>query len=192
MKTSLGAKTILFPTPVLLVGTYDDQGKPNIMTAAWGGICCSSPVCVTVSLRKATYSYGNIMAKKAYTLSIPSDSQVKEADYIGMVSGKNVNKFETLGFTPMRSDLVDAPYIKECHLIIECEMIHTLELGLHTQFVGKVLDVKVDDNFTRDGKPDMAMIRPFAYDPAASNYFGIGENLGSAFRIGKSFMKSEE
>ncbi len=71
MKKSIGANTILYPTPVLIVGTYDKDGKPNGMTAAWGGICCSKPPCVTVSLRKATYSYGSIVESKAYTLSIP-------------------------------------------------------------------------------------------------------------------------
>jgi flavin reductase (DIM6/NTAB) family NADH-FMN oxidoreductase RutF len=73
MKTSIGPKTILFPAPALVVGTYDREGKPNVMTAAWGGICCSSPPCVTVSLRKATYTYDNILEQKAYTLSIPSE-----------------------------------------------------------------------------------------------------------------------
>ena len=72
MKISIGAKTIVNPAPVLIVGTYDKEGKPNAMTAAWGGICCSNPPCVTVSLRKATYSYGNIVANKAYTINIPS------------------------------------------------------------------------------------------------------------------------
>ena len=88
MKKSLGAKTILYPTPVLGVGTYDLHGKPNVMTAAWGGICCSTPPCVAVSLRKATYSYQNIVHRKAFTISLPSEQYVKDADYFGIASGR--------------------------------------------------------------------------------------------------------
>jgi flavin reductase (DIM6/NTAB) family NADH-FMN oxidoreductase RutF len=82
MKKSIGAKTIVYPAPVLIVGTYDKEGKPNAMNAAWGGICCSSPPCVTVSLRKATYSFGNIVESQAYTLNIPSEQYANEADYL--------------------------------------------------------------------------------------------------------------
>ncbi len=189
MKKSLGANTILFPTPVLLVGSYDAQMKPNIMTAAWGGICCSNPPCVTVSLRKATHSYSNIQLRKAYTLSIPSEDQVKQADYVGIVSGKKVDKFEQLGFTPIKSEVVSAPYVKECRLTLECEVVHIVELGLHTQFVGKVIDVKVDEEFMAGGKADISKIRPFAYDPVSSSYYGLGEFLGSAFKLGKDLGK---
>ncbi|MBM4093299.1 MAG: flavin reductase family protein, partial [Planctomycetes bacterium] len=77
MKKSLGAQTLVFPTPTWIVGTYGPDGRPNIMTAAWGGICCSDPPCVAVSLRKATYTYGSLMARRAFTLSVPSESQVK-------------------------------------------------------------------------------------------------------------------
>ena len=76
MKKSLGAKTLVYPTPVFVVGTYDANGKPNVMTASWGGICCSQPPCVAVSLRKATATYGNIVARKAFTISIPSETYV--------------------------------------------------------------------------------------------------------------------
>lgn len=83
MKKSLGAKTLVYPTPVFVVGTYDKAGKPNAMTASWGGICCSQPPCVAVSLRKATYTHGNILARKAFTISIPSEEYVKQADHFG-------------------------------------------------------------------------------------------------------------
>ena len=113
MKKSLGARTILYPTPVLIVGTYDAAGKPNAMTAAWGGICCSSPPCVAVSLRKATYTYGNIALQGGFTISIPSEKYVREADYFGLMSGKKTDKFAESGLTPVRSDLVNAPYVAE-------------------------------------------------------------------------------
>ena len=86
MKKSLGVKTLAFPTPVWVVGTYDNEGKPNVMTIAWGGICCSKPRCVNISLRKATYSYDNIIKKKAFTINIPSENYVKEADYFGIAT----------------------------------------------------------------------------------------------------------
>ena len=81
MKKSLGANTLIYPTPTWVVGTYDKDGKPNVMTAAWGGICCSQPPCVAVSLRKATYSYGNIVERKAFTVNVPSVAHAKQADY---------------------------------------------------------------------------------------------------------------
>lgn len=186
MKRSIGAKTILYPTPVLIVGTYDKEGKPNGMTAAWGGICCSSPPCVTVSLRKATYSYGCIVERKAYTLSIPSERYAKEADYFGMVSGKRENKFEKTGLTPVKSDRVDAPYVKEFPLILECSLIHTLEIGLHTQFVGEIMDVKADEEaIGENGLPDIEKIRPILFAPEARKYYGVGELIGDAFSLGK-------
>ena len=106
MKKSIGAKIILYPAPVLIVGTYDKNGNPNAMTATWGGICCSSPPCVTISLRKTTYSYSSIVENKAYTLNIPSEKYVSEADYFGIVSGKNGDKFKATGLTPVKSELV--------------------------------------------------------------------------------------
>ena len=113
MKKSLGAKTLVYPTPVFVVGTYDKEGKPNVMTASWGGICCSQPPCVAVSLRKATYTHGNILARKAFTISIPSEDHVQQADYFGLVSGRSGDKLAATKLTPVRSELVDAPYVKE-------------------------------------------------------------------------------
>jgi len=112
VKRSLGAKTIAPATPVWVVGTYDHEGKPNAMTAAWAGICCSKPPCVYASLRRATHTYGSIMERKAFTVSIPSEAYVKEADYFGIASGRDADKFAATGLTPVKSDLVDAPYVK--------------------------------------------------------------------------------
>ncbi|UCG81230.1 MAG: flavin reductase family protein [Desulfobacterales bacterium] len=186
MKKSIGAKTIVYPTPVFIVGTYDAAEKPNVMTAAWGGICCSRPPCVAVSLRKATYTYGNIMAHKAFTVSIPSEDYVKEADYFGLVSGKETDKFSTAGLTPVRSDLVNAPYVREFPLVLECAVLHTIEIGLHTQFVGEIMDVKVDESVLGEkGVPDIEKVRPFLYAPEGHGYYSVGSYLGQAFSIGK-------
>jgi flavin reductase (DIM6/NTAB) family NADH-FMN oxidoreductase RutF len=186
MKKSFGARTLIFPAPVWCVGSYDSKGNPNVMTIAWGGICCSRPPCVTISLRKATYTYGNIMEKKAYTLSVPSESYAKEADYFGMVSGRNVKKFEKTGLTPVKSELVDAPYVKEFPMVLECKVIHVHEIGLHTQFIGEVLDVKIDESvLTGEGRPDIQNIRPVVFSPDVGQYHGVGGIIGKAFDIGR-------
>jgi len=188
MKKSVGAKTIIYPTPVLIVGSYDKDKSPNVMAAAWGGISCSDPPCVSISLRKATYTHGNISFQKAFTISIPSVDHVKESDYFGIASGRNEDKFLSAGFTPIESELVNAPYIDEFPLILECKLVNILELGLHTQFTGEILDVKVNPDLTdANGNPDITKIKPILYDPAGMAYFAIGEFLGKAFSIGKEF-----
>jgi len=190
MKKSLGAKTILYPTPIMLVGTYDASGRPNIMTAAWGGICCSSPPCVAVSLRKATYTYGNIAQQGGFTINIPSDQYAVQADYCGMVSGKKADKFAETGLTPVRSTLVNAPYIEELPLVLECKLVHQIELGLHTLFVGEILDVKANEDVLDDkGVPDVEKLKPFFYAPEANAYYGTGKRLGDAFSIGQAVRK---
>jgi flavin reductase (DIM6/NTAB) family NADH-FMN oxidoreductase RutF len=191
MKRSVGAKTIVYPTPVFVVGTYDKDGKPNVMTAAWGGICCSKPPCVAVSLRKATYTYGNIMDQQAFTINIPSQEHVKEADYFGLVSGKNRDKFADTGLTPVKSDRVNAPYGKEFPMVLECKVLHTFEIGLHTQFVAEIIDVKVDESSVgENGIPDIEKVRPILFAPESLGYFGVGQYLGKAFSIGKQIKKA--
>jgi len=186
MKKSLGAKTIVYPTPVFVVGTYDSAGKPNVMTAAWGGICCSVPPCVAVSLRKATYSFGNIVARKAFTISIPSAAHAREVDFFGITSGKTRDKFATSKLTPVKSELVDAPYVEEFPVVLECRLLRTVEIGLHTQFIGEILDVKVDESVLGpDGVPDILKVKPMVFVPESAVYHGIGEFLGRAFSIGK-------
>jgi flavin reductase (DIM6/NTAB) family NADH-FMN oxidoreductase RutF len=186
MKKSLGAKTIVYPAPVFVVGTYDEAGKANVMTAAWGGICCSNPPCLAVSMRKATYSYGNILKRKAFTVSIPSDTYVREADYFGLVSGRNSEKLTAAGLTAVRSDLVEAPYVLEFPFVLELRLLKSVEIGLHTQFIGEILDVKAEDSVLgEDGIPDVEKIRPFMFAPEVRAYYGMGPYLGKAFSMGK-------
>ena len=187
MKKSIGAKTIVYPTPVFIVGTYDKDGRPNAMNAAWAGICCSSPPCVSIALRKATYTYGNIVEQKAFTVSIPSQDFVREADYFGIATGRTEDKFFTAGLTPEKSDLVNAPYVKEFPLSLECKLLHTLEIGLHTQFIGEILDVKAEENVLGDdGLPQIEKIKPLIFSPSNQSYYGLGEYLGKAFSLGKA------
>ena len=186
MKRSLGQKTILYPTPVLVVGTYDADGRANAMTAAWGGVACSKPPCVSVSLRAATASHGNIMRRQAFTISVPGEVNAAQADYFGLVSGNDHDKFAELGVTAVRSELVDAPWVGEFPLVLECAVVGVHELGLHTQFIGEIRDVKVDEAvLDADGHIDMELLAPimFAMDPG--RYFGVGELVGKAYSIGK-------
>ena len=186
MKKSLGAKTLLYPTPVLVIGTYDNNGRANAMTASWGGICCSTPPCIAVSIRKATYTYGNLMEREAFTVNIPAEDQIKAADYFGMVSGRKEDKFKAIRLTPVKGDLVNAPYIEEFPLVIECRLAQSIELGSHTQFIGEVMDVKADESVLGEGEvPDIEKLRPVIFTPVSRNYYGIGRFVGKAFSVGK-------
>jgi flavin reductase (DIM6/NTAB) family NADH-FMN oxidoreductase RutF len=141
---------------------------------------------VAVSLRKATYTHGNIVARKAFTISIPSEAHVRAADHFGMVSGRDVDKFAAAKLTPVRSDLVDAPYVKEFPMIVECKLAHTIELGLHTQFVGEVMDVKVDETvLASDGTADIKKVMPLVFTPDSQGYYGVGTFIAKAFSVGE-------
>lgn len=186
MKKSLGAKALVYPTPVFIVCTYDEFNKPNAMNVAWGGLCCSSPPCVAVSLRKATYSYQNILKRKSFTINIPSETHIRQADHFGIVSGKTEDKFSTTGLTPVKGEFVDAPYIEEFPFILECKLFQTVEIGMHTQFIGEIIDAKADESVMgEDGNPQVEKIRPPLYVPGSRTYYGIGQYLGKAFSIGK-------
>jgi flavin reductase (DIM6/NTAB) family NADH-FMN oxidoreductase RutF len=189
-KKSLGAATFAAPCPVWVVGSYDTAGKPNVMTASWAAICCSQPPCVTVSLRKATYTYGNIMTNKAFTVNIPSEQFARETMYFGSVSGKDVDKFATSGLTPVKSDLVNAPYVREFPLVIECKLLQTVELGLHTMFIGEIVDVKADESILNAaGAPDLMKLKPFLFAPGNSDFYGIGASIGSMEELAKPLKK---
>ncbi len=186
MKKSIGAKIAIIPTPVLIVGTYDMSEKANIMTVAWGGVCCSEPPCVAIAIRKATYTYGNIVRRKAFTVHPATEPYVKEADYFGIVSGRDVDKCAGTGLTPVKAEYVDAPCIEEFPLVLECRLLHTIEIGLHTQFIGEIVNTKIDENvLADDGRPDMEKLKPIAYAPEVRDYFTLGHSLGRAFRIGR-------
>jgi flavin reductase (DIM6/NTAB) family NADH-FMN oxidoreductase RutF len=188
MKKSFGSKPLVYPAPVWVLGTYDKDGKPNVMTFSWGGICCSKPPCVSVSVRPATYTYGNLIERKAFTINIPSEKYAREADYFGMVSGKTIDKFSVTGLTPLRSELVDAPYVKEFPMVVECKVIKVVEIGLHTQFIGEIIDVKADDSVIGEKDlPDLAKVSPIVFCPERRTYWKIGDPLGEAFSIGRSF-----
>jgi len=185
MKQSLGARTIIVPTPVWVIATYDEAGRPNAMTASWAGMCCSRPPCVGVSLRKATYTYGCLLTRQAFTVNVPAASQVAEADFLGIASGRDTDKFAAAHLTAVRSSLVDAPYVAEFPLHLECRLLHTVEIGLHTQFIGEILDVKASPEvLTAAGLPDPQRVAPILYAPEVRRYYALGEELGQAKMVG--------
>ncbi|MBI5324864.1 MAG: flavin reductase family protein [Ignavibacteriae bacterium] len=183
MKQSISKKTIVYPHPVFVIGSYDIDGLPNIMTASWSGICCSEPPCIAVSLRKSRYSYENILFNKAFTVNIPSEDYVQQVDYIGIYSGKYVNKFQKTGLTPLDSNTVKAPYVKEFPVSLHCELLKTVEIGIHTQFIGEIMDVLVDEEVMNlDGTLMIEKIKPYIYDSSTRAYYGFGRRLIDAFK----------
>lgn len=190
MKKSLGTTVHAMPTPVWLVGTYDSAGKPNLATVAWGGVCCSDPASVTVSLRKARHSYDAIIERQAFTVNIPSESFVCAADYAGIASGRDADKFAAASLTPVRSELVDAPYVAEFPLVIECRLLKIVEIGVHTQFIGEIVDIKADEGvLDANGLPDPSLVKPLVYAPTNRTYYSLGEVIAKGFDIGKKLMK---
>ena len=161
------------------------------MACAWGGICCSKPPCVNVSLRKATYSYHNIVSHKAFTVNILFSERAKEADFYGIVSGREVNKFEETGITPVKSKIVDAPYGKEFPMVLECKVLHQVEIGLHTQFIGEIMDIKVEDYLLDNNNHIVGKkLDPILYIPEIREYYSLGKYLGKGFSLGKNTVSS--
>lgn len=192
MKLSLPAQTILLPSPVLIIGTYGSDGRPNIMNAAWGGISSSKPPCISVSLREATLSYHNIRETSAFTVNIPSEKYLKEADYVGMVSGRRYDKFKETRLTPERSKLVNAPIVKEFPYTLECSLARQVDLGSHTMFIGEIVGMVADTEVLNPHElPDIEKVRPMLWGSFGSPaYYGIGDKLGDAFTIGKKLRRS--
>lgn len=187
MKIAIDPKPIIMPCPILIVGTYNQDGSPNIMNAAWGGVASSKPPCITVSLREATHSFGNIKRNGAFTVNIPSHKYTKEADYAGIVSGRDHNKFLDTGLTHQKSEKVNAPIVMEFPYALECKLIKYEELGLHTMFIGEVVGIIADQEVIGDKDlPDIEKVQPILFGSIGSkSYYKVGEKLGDAYSIGK-------
>jgi flavin reductase (DIM6/NTAB) family NADH-FMN oxidoreductase RutF len=190
MLISLGPQAFLSPMPVMLVGTYDSEGKPNIMASAWGGLCSSQPPCLAVSVRRSTWTYHALTERQAFTVSLPAREQAGMADFIGLVSGKVEDKFAALGLTASAGEHVDAPYVAECPVVLELLLRHTLDLGSHTQFIGEIMDVKVKkDCLTPEGFPDPARVSALHYAPLVNEYYATGDFVARAFAVGKTIKR---
>jgi flavin reductase (DIM6/NTAB) family NADH-FMN oxidoreductase RutF len=192
MKLLLPAQTILLPSPVLIIGTYDSDGRPNIMNVAWAGIASSKPPCISVSLREATLSFHNIKQNNAFTVNIPSEKYLKEADFVGLVSGREYDKFKETGLTSEKSKLVNAPIVKEFPYALECNLVKQVDLGSHTMFIGEIVGMVADSEVLNSNQlPDIEKVRPMLFGSFGSMaYYNIGNKLGDAFSVGKELQRS--
>ena len=188
-KVSLGQRTMIYPMPVYVVGSYDENNVPNMMAVAWAGINSSVPARVSISISTQRYSYNNIVNNKAFTISIPSSKYLNEVDYVGNISGRDENKFESTGLTAVKADSVNAPYVKEFPLVLELKVISVEDYGSesHVQIIGEIMDVKADpDYLTVDGNPDISKIDPLIFSYGTQDYHRVGSRVGTA---GKEWPK---
>jgi len=190
-KILMGPTTRIYSLPTLLVGANVD-GKPNFMTVAWGGIANAEPPMISVAIRTSRHTHKGISQNMTFSVNIPSVDLVKEVDYCGITSGARVNKAEACQFKVFYGKLGTAPLIEQCPINLECKVMHALELGSHSLFVGKIEETHVSESCLTDGKLDVNKIKPFAFmaEPARQ-YQALGEVLGKAFHIGQELKVKE-
>lgn len=181
MRKNFDSKTYLYPQPVLIIGTYDENGKANAMNAAWGGIVGYHEIIVDLSSHQTT---NNILKNKAFTISVADTKHLVACDYVGIVSARNEeNKMEKTGFTTTKSEFVNAPIINELPLTIECELKEVIQ---GSKFLGEIKNVSVDESILgEDGEIDLNKFTPITYDPVHHYYVELGDVVGKAFNDGK-------
>lgn len=182
MRKSFGAKPILYPQPVLIIGTYNEDGTPNAMNAAWGGI--SEETEITICVDSGHKTAENIRARKAFTISMATAEHMTACDYVGIVSGNAVSdKVARAGFHTTKSALVDAPLIDELPVALECRLLSYDEESC--RLVGEIVNVSADERVLNEaGKIDPAKLRPITYDAMNHDYLVLGEKVGNAFQDG--------
>ncbi|WP_254059026.1 flavin reductase family protein [Methanogenium sp. MK-MG] len=191
MKKSISPVPLLCPGPVLIICTYGSDGRPDAMTAAWGGICCSEPPCISLGIQQTRYTWENITKHGEFMVCIPSEALVEETDFFGIASGRNLDKFQETGLTPVKSDIIEAPYIEECPIAIACRARNLVPIGSHTLIVGEILSILADEDACgEDGIPDISLVRPLLYDSQKKTYYNIGEPAGRAFSSGMKFRRN--
>lgn len=183
MRKKLKITEGIFPMPVLMVATYNDDGSVNVMNAAWGTMQERSNV--VLNLTETHKTVENIKKRGAFTVSIADAAHVKEADYFGMESGnKESNKLEKSGLTAVKAETVDAPVISEFPLCLECEFIEYQRNEYGCGVIGKVVNVTADERVMSDGKLDMSLVDAIAFDPYTHGYYRVSERVGEAFKDG--------
>ena len=184
MRKNFGAKTWAYPMPVLIVGTYDENGAPNAMNAAWGGIYDTNLIMVCLADDHKTTE--NIKKNNAFTVSFATVKTVVSCDYVGIVSANDEpNKFAKAGFTAQKSDFVNAPIIAELPVTLECKLLKFNEDGI---CIGEIVNVSAEENVLDDGgKIDAKKLDPIIYDSPSHSYWSFGEKVGKAFSDGLVF-----
>ena len=183
MRKNYGAKSWLYPMPVLIIGTYDENGVPNAMNAAWGMISDVDKVTICLDAKHKTTK--NILAKKDFTVSMADVKNMVAADYVGIVSANDVpNKIEKTGWHMTKSEFVDAPIFEELPMTLECKM---LTFDKETELLtAKIINISVDESILNEkGKIDLDKFKPIAYDSVNHDYRVLGEKVGNAFKDGK-------
>lgn len=184
MRKNFGAKSILYPMPVFIVATFNDDGTPNAMNAAWGGIHDINQVAVCIAPEHKTAK--NILKQKCFTISMADAMHVAECDYLGIVSGDEVpDKLAKAGFHTVKSEFVDAPVIEELPMCIECKLISFDDKTGCT--VGEIVNINANDAILTDGKIDPEKLQPITFDSVNNTYLKIGEKAGNAFKDGLKF-----
>ena len=182
MRKNFGAKEMCYPMPVFIIGTYNEDGTPNAMNAAWGGVTEEAQLTICVDAEHKTAK--NVLVRKAFTVSMGTAKYVAACDYVGIVSGnKEPDKFAKAGFHATKSEFVDAPLIDELPMALECELISYDPESCH--LVGRVVNVCVDEAYLdARGKVDVAKLQPITFDPVHHHYLVLGEKAGQAFHDG--------
>ena len=181
MRKIFGAKPWVYPMPVFIIATYDEDGKANAMNAAWGGISCDTEICICMGENHQTTE--NLKKNPEFTVSMADVEHITACDYVGIVSGKNTpDKMEKAGFTTSKAEFVNAPIINELPMTIECRMTSYDEETCH--LFADIINVSADEKILTDGKIDIAKLRPIAYDPVSHAYVECSQKVGNAFRDG--------
>lgn len=167
----------LYPVSVVLVTCVGKDSKPNIITIAWTGVVCSSPPCISVSIRPSRYSFELIKQTKEFVINIPNEKYLMQTDYCGIISGRNADKFKQTKFTPVAASKVKPPLIKECPVNIECKVKHVIDLGAHHMFIGEVVAVNAEQDILNDfGEIDYSKTKPIVYNQG--QYWSLNKRIG--------------
>lgn len=184
MRKNFGAKPYTYPQPVLIIASYDENGVPDAMNAAWGGISDDTQLSICLSAGHKTVK--NILKRGAFTVSMADVQHVVACDYVGVVSANDTpNKFEKAGFHAVKSEFVDAPLIEELSIAVECKLVSYDEESC--RMVGEIINVSVDESVLDEyGKVDLKKASPITFDPFNNQYVQLGEIVGKAFHDGLS------
>jgi len=179
MRKNITPKAYLYPMPVLIVGTYDENGVPNAMNAAWGTVCDTNRIAIVLSATHKTVK--NLLKTKSFTVAMADESNVIPADFVGIVSGNDCpNKMDKTGWHFIKSDFVNAPIIEELPLALECKLVSFDEDS--EICIGEIVNVSVEQSILNDkGKVDLLKFRPICYDCDTHGYYKLGEKIGQAF-----------
>lgn len=180
MKLSLGVKPYIFPQPVLIIGTYDQNGQPNAMNAAWGGMADDNEIMICLSSHKTT---ANLLLNKACTIALGDVDNLVACDYVGITSANtNPDKFQKTGWTTTKSTYVNAPIINELPLTLECTFLKVVD---GVKYFFRIENVTADERILTNGKVDLSKFHPISYDPAQHGYYALGAKVGQAFADGR-------